>query len=86
MCVWWGTGPTPIRSFHTVSPRTPLNKGIRKVWEDRLGKPMGVGLGLRDVLAQGLARGLVEAATPGLHERERDGVRRAAVGTSQADV
>ena len=47
---------------------------------------MGLGLGLRDVLAQGLACGVLEAATPGLHEREGDGVRRAAVGTSQLDV
>src|SRR5215212_7213528 len=29
-CAWWGTGSTPIRSFHTVSPRTPVNKGRRR--------------------------------------------------------
>ena len=30
-----------------------MNKGIRKGREDRFGTPMGVGLGLRDVLARG---------------------------------
>jgi hypothetical protein len=64
---------------------TSVNKGVRKGWEDRFGTPMGVELGLPDVLARGLACGVVEAATPGLHERKRDGVRRAAVGTSQVD-
>jgi hypothetical protein len=65
--------------------RTPVNIE-KKGREDRFGMPLGVGLGLREVLARGLAYGVAEAATPGLHERERDGVRRAAVGTSQADV
>src|SRR5215208_58027 len=27
---WWSTASTPIRSFHTVSPRTRANKGKRK--------------------------------------------------------
>src|SRR5215207_2359288 len=26
LCAWWGTGSTPMRSFHTVSPRTPVNR------------------------------------------------------------
>src|SRR5829696_1403432 len=29
-CAWWATDSTPIRSFHTVSPRTSVNKGKRK--------------------------------------------------------
>jgi hypothetical protein len=77
----------PASELRRISlPRTRVNKGLRKGREDRFGKPLGVELGLRGALAQGSACGVVEAATPGLHERERDGVRRGAVGTSQGDV
>src|SRR5215203_7401826 len=30
-CAWWGTGSTPIRSFHTVSLRGWVNKGPRSL-------------------------------------------------------
>jgi hypothetical protein len=26
LCAWWDTASTPIRGFHTVSPRTRVNK------------------------------------------------------------
>ena len=61
-------------------PRTPVNRGMKRGREDRPRNVHGYRTGAMDCLGASLV-GVLEAATPGLFQREQDRGPRAAVGT-----